>query len=261
MPDLSPTLGFGVTFDSIVGRAACGNMLTLSAHRSHDRNPPHRHVNDFLCVVLAGRFAESRKDRWRERSSGSYFVHRAGEVHHDRFGPHGAICLSLHFPAGDPPGDLEGCCSANARIAANRLALALASPTRDELAEASLAAEFMAEIRPPDNEPREPDNWINRVVEAISDDPRRRWTLVELARIASRHPVRVAQAFRANTGLSLGAFQRQRRLVGLSLALKRDNGSLAMLASDFGYCDQAHMNSEFRAAFGIGPGRYRRSCH
>lgn len=261
MPDAARTLDFGVTFDSVVRDAACGNMLTLSAHRSNDGNPPHRHVNDFLCVVLAGRFAESRDDGWRERRSGSFFVHHAGDIHHDRFGAFGAICLSLHFPAGRPPlAGLDGRCSTSARIAANSLALELAGPARDELVEASLSAELLAEIRL-SAAPRDHRDWLERIVEAIADDPRRRWTLAELARIAERHPVHIAQAFRATTGLSLGAFQRQRRLIGLSLALRRDADSLAMLASEFGYCDQSHMNAEFRAVFGIGPGRFRRSCH
>jgi AraC-like DNA-binding protein len=59
--------------------------------------------------------------------------------------------------------------------------------------------------------------------------------------------------------MSLGAFQRLRRLVSLSLALRADSSPLVTLACDFGYCDQSHMNSEFRAAFGISPGLYRRA--
>jgi AraC-like DNA-binding protein len=34
-----------------------------------------------------------------------------------------------------------------------------------------------------------------------------------------------------------------------------------MLAAEFGYFDQSHMNAEFRAAFGASPGRYRRDFH
>jgi AraC-like DNA-binding protein len=36
---------------------------------------------------------------------------------------------------------------------------------------------------------------------------------------------------------------------------------LAALAADFGYYDQAHMTSEFRRAFGVTPGQYRRDFH
>jgi AraC-like DNA-binding protein len=61
--------------------------------------------------------------------------------------------------------------------------------------------------------------------------------------------------------MSLGAFQRLRRLTGLGLALRQGQLPLAALAHEFGYCDQSHMNAEFRAAFGVSPGRYRREFH
>jgi AraC-like DNA-binding protein len=61
--------------------------------------------------------------------------------------------------------------------------------------------------------------------------------------------------------MTLGAFQRLRRLTSLSLALRRGAGPLAALAAEYGYCDQSHMTAEFRAAFGVSPGRYRRDVH
>ncbi|HEX6661370.1 MAG TPA: AraC family transcriptional regulator, partial [Sphingomicrobium sp.] len=136
----------------------------------------------------------------------------------------------------------------------------LAGAFREELVMASLAAELMGELLP--IESRRPDGrWIDRIVEALWDEPARRWSLRELAGIAERHPVHVAQAFRAKTGSSLGGFQRRRRLTHLSLALQSGTTPLAMLADEFGYCDQSHMTTEFRAAFGISPGRYRRDFH
>jgi AraC family transcriptional regulator len=141
------------------------------------------------------------------------------------------------------------------------LAFELAASSREELVIASLAAEISGELQPHVERLSDSGKWIGRVVEAISDEANRRWTLRELAQIADRHPVHVAQAFRAASGISLGAFQRLRRLTRLSLALRGANTSLAMLAAEFGYCDQSHMNAEFRAAFGVSPGRYRREFH
>jgi AraC family transcriptional regulator len=237
-------------------------MLTLSAHRRHDQNPPHRHANDFVCMVLTGSFAERQENDWRDRRAGAYFVHRAGETHHDRFGPDGAVCLSLHFEQHETrPTNAEGHCSPLAMLAAHRLAFQLTASRKDELEVAALTAEILAELGPSYCLGRDDGDWIGKIVEAIADEPRRRWGLNELAVIAGRHPVHLAQAFRARTGLTLGTFQRLRRLVSLSLALRRDMEPLAMLASDFGYCDQSHMNAEFRAAFGMSPGRYRRTFH
>ncbi|HEX6741628.1 MAG TPA: AraC family transcriptional regulator [Sphingomicrobium sp.] len=255
------TLGFGVTYDMVAARTACGRLLTLTSHRSDDAIPPHKHANDYLCIVLAGGFAEQEGSRWRERTSGCFFRHHAGETHHDRFGPRGAVCVNLHFPAGEPGPGLEGVCAAPTRVMAQQLAFELAASSREELALASLAAAIMGDVQPRTTPQRDRGPWLDRIVAAIADQPERRWTLGELAELAGRHPVHVAQAFQARTGHTLGAFQRLRRLTSLSVALRHGNSPLAALAADFGYCDQSHMTSEFRAAFGVTPGRYRRDFH
>lgn len=261
MADEAHTLGFGLTYDMVAARTACGQLLTLSSHRRDDRIPPHRHVNDYVCIVLTGGFAEQEHDVWRERKRGCFFTHHAGETHHDCFGPSGAMCVNLHFAAGEQGPEAAGMCSAAATVAAQKLAFELAASSREELVIASLAAEITGELQPRAERASAGGKWIQRVVEAISDEPDRRWTLRELAGIAGRHPVHVAQAFRASSGISLGAFQRLRRLTRLSVALRGSKIPLAMLAAEFGYCDQSHMNAEFRASFGVSPGRYRREFH
>ncbi|HEX6604688.1 MAG TPA: AraC family transcriptional regulator [Sphingomicrobium sp.] len=255
------TLGFGVTYDMVAAQTACGQLLTLTCHHSDDRIPPHSHVNDYLCIVLTGGFAERQRDGWRDRRGGCFFVHHAGETHHDCFGPRGATCLNLHFPEGEPGPPMDGMGSASAKIAAGELAFEIAAGSREELMMASLAAELIGEMGVGHDCANDRGKWIDTVVEAISDEPDRRWTLGQLAGIARRHRIHIAQAFRAKTGISLGAFQRRQRLTCLSLALRRGTRPLAALAAEFGYCDQSHMNSEFRTAFGISPGRYRREFH
>jgi len=261
MTDETRTLGFGVTYDMVAARTACGQLLTLTSHRCDDEIPPHKHVNDYVCIVLSGGFAEQERNRWRDRRRGCFFTHHAGETHYDRFGPQGAMCVNLHFAAGETGPPIEGVCSATARVSAQRLAFELAASFREELTMASLAAEVMADLDPVGSFTRDAGKWIDFVVQAISDEPDRRWSLGELAEIADRHPVHVAQSFRAKTGMSLGAFQRLRRLTCLTLALRQGSTPLATLAAEFGYCDQSHMNAEFRAACGVSPGRYRREFH
>jgi AraC family transcriptional regulator len=255
------TLGFGITYDMVAARTACGQLLSLTSHRPDHDIPPHRHTNDYLCIVLTGGFAEQERAAWHERRAGSIFTHRAGETHHDRFGPAGAICVNLHFDAGEPAPDVQSVCSASLKVASEKLAFELATSSREELVLASLAAEIMGDLRRPTSQRSDRCQWIDRLVQAISDDAARRWTLAELAAIAGRHPVHVAQSFRATTGMSLGAFQRMRRLTSLSLALRTRETPLAELAVEFGYCDQSHMTTEFGSAFGVSPGRYRSEFH
>jgi AraC family transcriptional regulator len=152
-------------------------------------------------------------------------------------------------------------CSASTRVCAEQLAFELAARSHEELAMASLAAEIIGDLGRDQGWRLDRGQWLDRVAEAICDEPQRRWKLHELAAIAGRHPVHVAQAFRAKSGISLGAFQKLRRLTCLALALRRSKAPLAMLAAEFGYCDQAHMTNEFSAGFGVSPGRYRRDFH
>src|SRR6185295_2718025 len=109
----------------------------------------------------------------------------------------GASCVNLHFPAGEPGPPIEGLCPASTRVLAQSLAFELAAGAREDLAMASLAAEILGDLRPETERRQDRDKWVDRLVDAISDEPDRRWTLAELARIAGRHPVHVAQAFRA----------------------------------------------------------------
>jgi AraC family transcriptional regulator len=255
------TLGFGAALGVVADQTACGQPLNLTLHRPFEELPPHKHVNNYLCIVLRGGFAEVQGNRVRDRPCGAFFTYEAGEPHYDRYGSNGGMTVAVHFSPGEPrSGAVEGICAAFARIAAEELAFELASQSRDELAMAALTAEIMAEIQTSTTALDKGGAWMDRVVGAISDEPRRRWGLHELAGIADRHPVRLAQAFRARTGASLGAFQRLRRLTSLSLALRHSQTPLASLAAEFGYFDQSHMTSEFRRAFGVSPGRYRRDA-
>lgn len=261
MADEAHTLDFGVTYDMVAAQTACGQLLSLTSHRCDERIPLHRHANDYVCIVLTGQFAERECDAWRDRRAGCIFTHRAGAIHHDHFGPRGALCVNLHFAVGEPGPGVEAMCSAPTKVAAEKLALELAACSREELVMASLAAEIISDLQPLRSGPRDCGKWIDRIVEAISDTAERRWTLKELAGIVGRHPVHVAQSFRAATGISLGSFQRMRRLTSLSISLRTGNVPLAALAAEFGYCDQSHMTMEFRSTFGVSPGRYRREFH
>ncbi len=250
-----------MTYDMVAVRTACGQLLTLSSHACHNEIPPHKHANDYVCLVVGGGFSEQEGRRSRERLSGSVFTHHAGETHYDRFGSRGAVCVNLHSPEGERAPEIESMCSASVRIAAERLAFELAASSHEELVLASLAAEITNDLGPTKHRRHDRGRWIDSVVQAISDEPYRRWTLWEISRLANRHPVHTAQSFRARTGISLGAFQRLRRLTRLSLALRQGKETLADLAAQYGYCDQSHMTSEFRAAFGVSPGCYRRAFH
>jgi AraC family transcriptional regulator len=99
---------------------------------------------------------------------------------------------------------------------------------------------------------------VARVLQALDDAPEEHWTLDALAQIAGRHPTHLARAFRACTGISVGAYRRRRRLTRLALDLRMGRTPLSILALEHGYADQAHMSREFRAFAGVSPAVWRR---
>src|SRR5262245_51667446 len=108
MAEEAHTLGFGVTYDMVAARTARGQLLTLSSHHGDNQIPPHKHTNDYVCIVLRGGFAEQEGKALRERHDGCFFIHHAGETHHDQFGPRGAMCVNLHFPSGEAAPEADG---------------------------------------------------------------------------------------------------------------------------------------------------------
>src|SRR5215213_8564776 len=146
MANETHTLGFGHTYDMVAARTAGGQLLTLTSHPRDQKIPPHKHANNYVCIVLVGGFVELEGDIWRERQRGHFFTHHAGETHHDCFGPRGAMCVNLHFPAGQPGPAVEGLCPASTSVTAHQLAFELAASSREELVMASLAAEIMGDV-------------------------------------------------------------------------------------------------------------------
>jgi AraC family transcriptional regulator len=234
----------------------------LSLHSAGQNLPWHEHAAPYVCLVLSGGFLEAAPTSADERHVGDIVFHPAGERHADRFGPQGACCLNLRVPELRWSGVRRA--SAAVRAAAGSIAAQAAlGPYGDSLEAESSVAEIMAELDPPSaDNPNAVKATVgapvDRVAEALDDQPEHPWTLGELARLADRHPAHLARAFRLVAGMSIGEYRRRNRLVALSLSLRCTSESLGDLAVAHGYADQAHMTREFRRFAGCPPGTWRR---
>lgn len=234
----------------------------LSLHAPDERLSWHEHAVPYACLVLAGSFIESGRTSEAERRVGDIVLHPAGDRHADRFGPHGARCLNLRLPAGIRAGARRA--SAAVRVAAQSVAAQAAlGPEGDDLVAESALAEILSELGPSPRGPlpastardRRP---VDRITEALDDEPGHPWTLDELAAIAGRHPTHLARSFRLVAGMSIGEYRRRSRLVALFLDLRVSAASLGDLAAAHGYADQAHMTRDVRRFAGSPPGAWRR---
>ncbi|MBI3715849.1 MAG: helix-turn-helix transcriptional regulator [Betaproteobacteria bacterium] len=98
---------------------------------------------------------------------------------------------------------------------------------------------------------------IERVKEAISLSPERKWTLAELADLACVSPYHLAHVFRKEVGTSVYRYVLRSRLAkGLHLVL--DSGiDLSAVALEAGFASHSHFTARFRSLFGVTPNELR----
>jgi AraC-like DNA-binding protein len=84
-------------------------------------------------------------------------------------------------------------------------------------------------------------------------------SLEELAAAVNLSPFHFARVFRRATGLPPHAWLQQRRLEQ-ARALLKGGCSAAGVAAQLGFADQSHLTRQFKQAYGVGPGEYRRAC-
>lgn len=211
---------------------------TLSAGGHMER---HRHTEAYAALVLAGGYVEAG-DRGRFHARpGQVLIHGAWESHMDAVSGGGARVLNLPLTAevafgvgaaGDP--------DAVARTA-----------ERDLVEAEALLREMM---RPLD---AGLDDWPDVLAGALRRDPG--LTLEIWAEVAGLTPATVSRGFRQAFGTSPRRYRAEQRALKAAGALVTRADSLAALAADLGFVDQAHMTRAVSALTGFAPGQLRSS--
>lgn len=98
---------------------------------------------------------------------------------------------------------------------------------------------------------------INRVIDLVEDDegPRR---VAELAAAVAMSTRALQRLTLHRTGLSPKWLIQRRRLQDAAMALRRGDTTIAEVAAELGYSDQAHLAREFKAVIGRTPSDYLR---
>lgn len=84
-------------------------------------------------------------------------------------------------------------------------------------------------------------------------------SLEELAAAVNLSPFHFARVFRRATGLPPHAWLKQRRLEQ-ARALLKGGGTPLGVALQLGFADQSHLGRQFKQAYGVAPGAYRKAC-
>ncbi len=267
----APVLGLGEFFGEPVRRRQILGFAIVENRFAASRTiPPHRHALSHLTCILAGGFVETYPDRSLEPSKGTVLVVPQGRVHEDAIGPVGAHTLSIEIGP-KTLARLEETASilrepqvvAGPEIerAVERLYGEFRS--RDDaslLAIAALTLELLAAAQRRDRvDESSGRNWMDDVLAELHRDPRSGASLGELASRFGVHESHLARTFRRRNGCSIGEYVRWLRLEGAKAALAESNSTLAEVALEAGFFDQAHFSRAFRKAYGLAPSAYRKS--
>ncbi|GIL41177.1 helix-turn-helix transcriptional regulator [Roseiterribacter gracilis] len=241
-------------------REFSGAKLVRQRYAPRTNLPKHRHDNSYLCIVLDGSYDEHVAGNTYAARAGSVFVHPAGETHADQFGHAGGTCLDLHFESGFGGWRRIAASPRQANLPALAASFARELAAQDRIAAFALEAltHEVLGILADAQAGALGASWVARVRAAMNDDPARDWTLADLAAIASVHPIHVARQFRRDTGRSVQAHLRERRLLHAASRLAAGEAP-ADVAAACGYYDQAHLNRAVRARLHTTPARLRRS--
>ena len=101
---------------------------------------------------------------------------------------------------------------------------------------------------------------MERVKEAISAQPERKWTLAELARLAGVSAYHLAHVFNREVGTSVYRYAIRSRLARALEAVLDSDADLTSIALDNGFASHSHFTARFRAFFGTTPDALRRSA-
>src|SRR5262245_29027170 len=232
------------------------------------------HDHDFanISIVLSGSIEERVGRRTHEGVAGHVVFKPAGIPHANRCRSNGARLFRIELH-----GDSQGSGSPREYAwAPGGPALALLLRARREIRqsdpETDLALECVtleALARWPGGESRSRHNdssdargpeppWFARLLDRLhtrSDAPIR---VSALAREVGVHPVYLARVFRKRLHGTIGEYVRWLRLARSIEAMRHRGRSLADIALEAGFYDQAHFSRTFRSGVGRSPAAYRR---
>jgi len=146
---------------------------------------------------------------------------------------------------------------------AQAIALALLGELHDTdessmLQAESLIHELIDEVTRAAARPRARAGWIGTVRDYLHEVHGRPVTLAELADHAGVHRAHLAREFKSKLGVSVGAYHRAVRVQLAAQRLACGGVSIARVAHETGFADQAHLTRVFRDHFKVTPSVYRR---
>jgi AraC-like DNA-binding protein len=211
----------------------------MTRHSASERMPRHRHIEGYAALVLAGGYVEAGDGGRIRVQAGQVVIHGAYEAHQDHFASAGALVLNLPVAGGlDTITGIVKDADAIAREA-----------ERDIRAAADLLKET---VRPLNTQLTD---WPDQLAAALASP--REFSIEEWADEMGLAPPSISRGFRQAYGVSPKRYRLEQRTLRALRKLQAWPGTLAGLAADVGFADQAHLTRAVLAMTGVAPHRLR----
>jgi transcriptional regulator GlxA family with amidase domain len=102
------------------------------------------------------------------------------------------------------------------------------------------------------------DSRVSRVIELMSEDMTRGRSTGEFARAVNLSASRLAYLFKKETSLTPRQFLKSIRLDRAASLLQTSFLTVKQIMAEVGWQDATHFQRDFRKAFSVSPGQYRR---
>lgn len=122
----------------------------------------------------------------------------------------------------------------------------------------SLGRGAAAKLAPEETRSGLPAPALRRAVDYVEENLARGMTLADIAAAAGFSPHYFARAFRRSTGLSPHQYVVERRVQRAKGLLVRGESSIAAVAREVGFADQAHLTRHLKRVLGVTPGQVLR---
>jgi AraC family transcriptional regulator len=228
-------------------RSFSGACIRRVIDRSYACVPEHSHDWPVLSLFVIGSYSNETEVGKSFMSGPSAVFYRAGATHRNTTAGVGFEQIEIEFdpswlgPGLLPPLPVVRWIGGRAGREARSLAHACAAGASEDCLRAAIRGFLEVAGHQPR---REPASWIRTMTRRLLEDTTLR--VSELAREADRHPSWVGAAYRHATGEGVQDAVARFRVERATRLLRETDQPYASIAFEAGFCDQSHMNRNFR---------------
>jgi AraC-like DNA-binding protein len=214
----------------------------MSNHRAGERLARHRHAEGYAALVLGGGYVEAGDNGRIRVQPGQVVVHNAHEAHQDDFSSVGAQVLNITL--------VEGLDVVTGMVKDPDAIAGLAE--RDIAGAAALLKDA---IQPLD---AQLSDWPDMLAAALASTAE--FSIEDWADGMNLAPQSISRGFRRAYGVNPQRYRLEQRTLRAIRKLHAWRGTMAALAAELGFSDQAHLTRAVVALTGLPPNRLKVKC-